>query len=155
MLSVMAPFVPALAWALALAVLFAPIQRWTETRLHRPNVSASVSVLIVALIVLVPALFVGERLLDEATNGASAIRSTIESGACQRAIEAHPALAPVGRWMWQQFDVQAAVASVTAWTLSTPSETETSRLARRIVDTVTRPSLGPLCVRRHTAPWAD
>jgi predicted PurR-regulated permease PerM len=173
----MVPFVPALAWALALAVLFAPMHRWTEARLHRPNVSASISVLIVGLIVVVPALFVGERLLDEATNGASAARATLESGAWQRAIEAHPTLAPAGRWMWQQLDVQTAVASVTAWlattsasfvrgsvtqvigllltfyllfyflrdrraalrwlaALSPLSETETSGLARRIVDTV-------------------
>lgn len=173
----MVPFVPALAWALALAIMFAPIHRWMERTLRRPNVSALVSVVIVALTVGVPALFVGERLLDEAANGASAIRSRLESGTWQRAIEAHPTLAPAARWMWQQLDVQAAVSNVTGWlantgasfvrgsmaqvigflltfyllfyflrdrraalrwlsALSPLSDTETSRLARRIADTV-------------------
>ena len=32
-----APFLPALAWALALAVLFAPFQRWVESKVKRPT----------------------------------------------------------------------------------------------------------------------
>lgn len=173
----MAPFVPALAWALALAVWFAPVHRWSEARLKRPNVAASVSVLIVAVIVVVPALFVGERLIEQAGSGAFAVRSTIESGAWQRAIGAHPTIAPVGEWIVQQLGLPAAVAGVTSWLANTSasfvrgsvtqvigllltfyllfyflrdrraaidwlmelsplSEAETSRILRRIVDTV-------------------
>jgi predicted PurR-regulated permease PerM len=40
------PFLPALAWALGLAVIFAPFQRWLESKLRHPSLAASVSVLV-------------------------------------------------------------------------------------------------------------
>ena len=46
-----APFVPAMAGALALAVLFAPLHRRLEQRLRPGNFAAGVSVLVVALVV--------------------------------------------------------------------------------------------------------
>jgi len=64
------PFVPALTWALTLAVLFMPVHRWLESRVTHPNLAASVSVLGIALIVVVPATFMGQRLVSEAVAGA-------------------------------------------------------------------------------------
>ena len=52
------PFLSALTWALVLAVLFASVHQLIEERLRRPNFSATLSVLIVALIVVVPTTFV-------------------------------------------------------------------------------------------------
>ncbi len=49
-----APFLPSLAWALALAVLFTPFQRWLESRLKHVSVAAVVGVL-GAFIVWIPA----------------------------------------------------------------------------------------------------
>src|SRR5690242_14814156 len=57
-----APFLPALAWALALAVLFTPLQRWLESKLKRIRLAAVLSVLVIGLIVVVGATFVGHRL---------------------------------------------------------------------------------------------
>ena len=113
------PFVSALAWALALAVLFAPVHRWIEARLKKPNVAASVSVLMVVFIVGMPATFVAGRLIEEAANGANAIRSNVESGTWRRAIEAHPRIAPLGRWIAQQFDLPAAMSSAVSWLANT------------------------------------
>ena len=45
------PFLPALAWALALAILFSPLYRWLEAKVKHPNLAAMVSVLIVVVIV--------------------------------------------------------------------------------------------------------
>lgn len=67
------PFFPALAWALALAVLFAPLHRWLESKVKYPNLAASLSILMVALIVVVPATFVLERMVGEAIRGAETI----------------------------------------------------------------------------------
>src|SRR5450756_1576185 len=64
------PFVPALTWALALAVLFMPVHRWLESTLKHSNLAASVSVVVIGLIVIVPATFVGQRLVSEAVAGA-------------------------------------------------------------------------------------
>jgi len=88
------PFLPPLVWALALAVLFAPLQRWLESKTKRHNLAAVVCVLVVGLIVVVPAIFVGQRLVVEAANGARLIGTKVNSGEWQRAIEAQPRLAP-------------------------------------------------------------
>ena len=113
------PFVPAFAWALALAVLFAPAHRWNEATLKRPNVAAAVSVLMVVLIVAVPATFVAGRLIEEAANGAIAIRAKVESGAWLRALEAHPRIAPAGHWIAQQLDLPGAMSSAVSWLANT------------------------------------
>ena len=54
-----APFFPALAGALALAVLSVPLHRWLESRVKRPNLAATICVMVVALLAVVPATFVG------------------------------------------------------------------------------------------------
>jgi predicted PurR-regulated permease PerM len=83
------PFLPALAWALAFAILFAPAHRWVEAKLRSPNLAASISVLLIAALVVIPAVFVADRLLDEATKGAVAVRAKLDSGEWRQGLEAH------------------------------------------------------------------
>ncbi len=40
------PFLPALTWAMALAILFAPLHCWLESKLQRANLAAGCSVLL-------------------------------------------------------------------------------------------------------------
>ena len=49
-----APFLSPIVWALTLAVVFAPLQRKLEDKLHRPSVSAILTVTAVVLIVFIP-----------------------------------------------------------------------------------------------------
>lgn len=110
-----APFFPALAWALALAVLFAPLQRWLESKVKYPNLAATISVVVVAVIVVVPATFVAERIIGEAAKGAETIKTMVESGAWRRALEANPRIMPVGHWIERQFDLPGMVNTATSW----------------------------------------
>ena len=114
-----APFFPALAWALALAVLFAPLYRWLESKVKYPNLAATICVLVVAVIVVVPVTFVAERIIDEAARGAETIKTTIESEEWRRAFEAHPLIAPVGHWIERQFDLPGMVKAATSWLTNT------------------------------------
>lgn len=109
------PFFPALAWALALAILFAPLHRWLESKVKYPNLAASLTVLIVALIVVVPATFVLERMVGEAIKGTETIRSLVESGQWRRAFESHRFLAPIGLWIEQQFDLPGIIKNASTW----------------------------------------
>ena len=59
-----APFVPALAWALALAILLAPLQRRLEPKLRSPGLAAGVLVLLVGVVLVLPAMLVADHLLD-------------------------------------------------------------------------------------------
>ncbi len=114
-----APFFPALAWALALAVLFAPLHRWLESKVKYPNLAATICVLVVAVIVVVPATFVAERIIGEAARSAETIKTMVESGEWRRALEAHPRIAPVGDWIEQQFDLPGMVNTAISWLTST------------------------------------
>lgn len=109
------PFLPALTWALALAVLFAPAHRWIEARMKRASLAAMVSVLVIALIVVVPATLVAGRLIAEAANGAEVIRAKVAAGEWLRVIEAHPRIAPVGAWIEQHVDLPGLFQSVAGW----------------------------------------
>ena len=89
-----APFLPALAWALALTVLFTPLQCWLESKLKSPSLAALVSVLVIALIVVVPVTFVVQRLAVQAANGAVLIEREVSSGEWRQILKAQPWLAP-------------------------------------------------------------
>ncbi len=110
-----APFVPAITLAVALAVLFAPMHRWLSSRLGFPGVAAALSVVIVALIVVVPMAFVAERVIEEAITGAKSIATIVENGTWRRTFDAHPQIAPVAQWVERQFDLPGGVKSATEW----------------------------------------
>ena len=110
-----APFVPALAWALALAILLAPLQRRLEPRLRSPGLAAGVLVLLVGVVLVLPAMLVADHLLDEAYRGADALTAMVETGQWRRSLEAHPLLAPVADWVERQFDLPDTVDAVTSW----------------------------------------
>lgn len=109
------PFLPALTWAMALAILFAPLHRWLEAKLRRANLAASVTVLLVALIVVVPTAFMGQRLLQESARGAAIIKTKVDSGEWRRTLEAQPRLAPAVHWVERQVDLPGTVQTLTGW----------------------------------------
>jgi len=114
-----APFLPALAWALALAVLFAPVHRWLESALKRPNLAATFSVTAIAVVAVVPATFVADQIIGEAAKGAETIRASVESGEWRRAFDAHPTIAPVGNWIERQLDLPGLVQTAASWLTNT------------------------------------
>ncbi len=110
-----APFLPVLVWALALAILCAPLHRWLETRFGHPGVAAGLCVLTVAIVVIVPGAFIATRVVSEAAAGAEVVQGIIETGGWRRSFEAHPALATAARWVEQQFDLSGIVESASLW----------------------------------------
>ncbi len=104
------PFLPAISWALALAILFAPWQRRLEARLrHHNSVAALLAVFVIGLIVVVPATLVGQQLLAQAASGASLIEAKIASGEWRRAVEAQPVLAPLLERLERYLDLPGLV----------------------------------------------
>lgn len=114
-----APFLSALGWALALAVLFAPFQRWLEKKLKHPGLASLVSVLVIGLIVVVPATFVGQQLLAQAAKGAELIETKVKSGEWRRALEAQPRLAPLAEKIERRMDLPGTVRTFAAWLSAT------------------------------------
>jgi len=109
------PFLPSMVWALALAALFAPLQRRLEAKIKRRSVAAAVSVLVIGLIVVVPATFVGQRLVLQAARGAQLIEAKVNSGEWRQAIETQPRLAPLAEKVERNVDLPGAVNSFANW----------------------------------------
>jgi predicted PurR-regulated permease PerM len=112
------PFLAPIAWALALAVLFAPMHRWLLKQLKRPNLVAAIAVLSIGIIVIIPSFFVVERLVAEAAKGASAVDQSVRSGSWRAPIDASPRLAPVAQWIQDHVDLADAAGTVTGWITS-------------------------------------
>jgi predicted PurR-regulated permease PerM len=109
------PFLPPLAWALGLAVLFTPFQRWVESKLKHPRLAAFVSVLMIGVIVVVPLTFVAQRLVVQAANGAVLIETKVTSGEWRRAFAAQTYLATLADKIEQQIDLPGTVKSFASW----------------------------------------
>lgn len=114
-----APFFPAFAWALALAVMFVPLYRWLELKVKHPNLAAMICVLIAAVIVVVPAVFVAEQMIGEASRGAVTIKRMVDTGEWRRSFDAHPLISPVVGWIDRQFDLPDMVNAATSWLTGT------------------------------------
>ena len=108
------PFLPALVWALALAILFLPAHRFIEARLNNRNLAAAVSVTVIGLLVVVPVLLVTGRVVQGAAEGAIAARDKIVSGEWRHAIEMNEFLAPIARWI-AGLDLTGTIENVTHW----------------------------------------
>ncbi len=110
-----APFLPALTWALVLAVLFAPVHRAIETFSKRPTLAALISVLVVAVAIVAPLAFVARRLVVEAANGAFLVQAQFEAGTWRHVLQEHPQLAEIDKWIEEQIDVSAIIRNVAVW----------------------------------------
>lgn len=63
---ILAPFFEAILWAIILAVLFAPLQRWLRLRLgERQNVAALLSLAVILLMVILPVALIARAFLRE------------------------------------------------------------------------------------------
>ena len=84
------PFLSALGWALTLSVLVAPLHRRLERRVRYSNLSAAISVLLLALMVILPVVLLGRQLLVELGAGFAAVQDQFASGDLQRRLESTP-----------------------------------------------------------------
>lgn len=109
------PFLGAITWALTLTILFSSLHARIEKMVRHPNIAALCSVTILAVVILVPAVFVVERLITEAATGIVSLQIRVESGELQKLLDTHPYLAPLGDWINRQFDLPSMMASVATW----------------------------------------
>ena len=102
---IISPFLSALAWALALAVLTYPLYTWIARRIKRPNIAAAMSVLIVTLVIVGPSALVAQRLGSQIAAAVNYITETDHAARWRIMIERHPSLAPAVSWIEQHVDI--------------------------------------------------
>lgn len=113
------PFLSALVWALALAVVFFPFHRWMELKVRHRNLATLASVLVVGLIVVVPAFLVGQRLVLQAAKGAELVAQKVESGDWRRMLEERPRVARLVGQVERHVDLAGTVQTLAAWLTNT------------------------------------
>jgi predicted PurR-regulated permease PerM len=99
------PFLPALAWALALAVVTHPLHRWIAARVRSRGLAAAISVALVLIIIVVPAAFVAQNLVSEAASGVKAAQEMLAAGRWRQVAARYPQIAPAIAWIEDQIDV--------------------------------------------------
>jgi predicted PurR-regulated permease PerM len=101
------PFLPALTWALALTVVAYPIREIIAKRIKNLDVAAGLTVALVAILIVTPAVFLAHQLVVQTSRGIQALKSQAESGQLQAAIESNPQMSRILGW-FGPVDVRAA-----------------------------------------------
>src|SRR5689334_3992109 len=92
---VVQPFMPALAWALALAVIAHPAHRWLDQRMKSKSLCAGLVVAAMTLLLLVPAGFVTGSLVNQATRYAGMVQKGISSGQWEKQLRENRYIGPL------------------------------------------------------------
>jgi predicted PurR-regulated permease PerM len=107
-----APFVPALTWAVVLAVIAHP---WHERILARmqawPNAAATLAVITVTVIIALPAALLAREVVNEAIASADSLQKMADAERWKRMLDQFPRLAPLRDWIEPRLDFTSADAS--------------------------------------------
>lgn len=104
------PFVPALTWAVVLAVIAHPMHERILARMPNwPNAAAIIAVIVVNVVIAIPALFIAREVVNEAIAGADAIQRLADVERWKRVFDPFPRLAPLREWIGSRMDLSAQV----------------------------------------------
>jgi len=100
------PFMPALAWALALAIVAHPLHQMIIGRLRWPNAAAVLTVAVIVVTLLAPAVLVTAQLGRQASATVQLIAEEAETGRLQQKLARNPRLAPIVRWLGETVNTE-------------------------------------------------
>ena len=103
------PFLPALAWALALAIISYPLYRRIRGYLRQESISAGVAVVLVALIIVAPAILVGQQVADEVTGTLENLRGRTVQERIGKLISDSPLATRAYGWVESHLNITEAV----------------------------------------------
>jgi predicted PurR-regulated permease PerM len=108
------PFVPALTWALALAIVVMPVHRWIERRVRHPNAAAGLSVVLVAVTIVAPSYFIIQSVAREVTVGVDQIRAKVEGESWASLRQKYPRFGRILAAVERQVDIRQTVQQAAA-----------------------------------------
>ena len=92
------PFMPALSWGLALAVVGYPVHKFICRRLPYKTPAAALTVLVIALVIVAPIVLVTHQLVRQLTDAVAYGQQAIASGGWRHAVESRPQIAALVSW---------------------------------------------------------
>ncbi len=108
------PFVPAIAWALAIAVVAHPLHRWMQRRLSSKSLAAGLTVLIVTVTLLAPAVFVVQQATSDAIGSAENLKAAVSDGRWRESVEKNAFLSSALDWIEREVNVKAQLEKLAA-----------------------------------------
>jgi predicted PurR-regulated permease PerM len=106
---VVEPFVPAITWALVLAVIAHPLHEQILRRVKWPSTSAALAVLVVSFAIALPTTLIVRQVGSEAVGSMATLRTLVSPDRWKLAIERFPRLAPVREWIDREVDLDEQV----------------------------------------------
>lgn len=99
------PFVPALTWAMVLAVIAHPLHERIVRRMPGwPSVAALLALVVVTVAIALPTAWLVREVSREAVSGADDVKRLFDGERWKTAIHQFPQLAPLHEWFDQQID---------------------------------------------------
>jgi predicted PurR-regulated permease PerM len=93
------PFLPALAWGIALAVIAWPLQTWLARHVKWRGLAAGLTTAIVAVSVVVPSVFVSYQVAREGADAAEKVREETAEKSLQQKAEETPGVSGPASWL--------------------------------------------------------
>ncbi|MBC8145357.1 MAG: AI-2E family transporter, partial [bacterium] len=106
------PFLPSIAWALALSIVGMPMHRWIRKRIKQPSLAAGLSVLAIAIVIVAPAFFVAQQVVVQAVEGSDVLRREIETGEFRKQLMSNPQLAKIVQFAETNVDLKGSLEKV-------------------------------------------
>ncbi len=98
------PFLAAISWALALAVVGHPLHRWLE-RWLRPNFAALVALIALTVILLAPGIFLLQKVFDEAGGSLATIAKNLNPTELHQTAAKYSFSQQLLGWLETKFDL--------------------------------------------------
>jgi predicted PurR-regulated permease PerM len=93
-----APLVPALTWALSMAIVAYPLHQWLAARIRSRNITAGLTVAIIAAGLVAPAIFIGHQAVRQLESGLKDLEQQYRSGEVEAVLKKSPQLGGVADW---------------------------------------------------------
>ena len=112
------PFLPAIAWSLALAIVAHPLHIWIHRRVTQPNLAAALTVTIVAVLLIGPTVLVARRVVQEAAMTWQDFNAAETQDRWQDMLKKTPWMARAYEWVTQEVDLHAQLENAYGWLTS-------------------------------------
>lgn len=126
------PFLAPLTWALVLGVTCLPTHKLIELHVRNRNIAAMISVIMVAILVVVPATFIAQQLISETANGAVYLENELRTGDWRKPLNNYPILSRGATWLEQQFNLADTAGGIANWLTSTSTAVFKSSISQLI-----------------------
>jgi predicted PurR-regulated permease PerM len=108
------PFVPALTWAVVLAVIAHPLhERLLDRMPSWPNLAASLALFVVTIAIALPAAWLVREIGNEAVASADALQRLTDGERWRHAFDDFPSLAPLRDWIDSRVDFKSQFGDAT------------------------------------------